>query len=85
MNGWTNIETYMVFTDHIEGLGLADMGWEGLTIGETAEVLRSYVLAWLDMTTEDGHAKVYAQKFVQCADYEQIAYIMLSEQASQVA
>lgn len=85
MNGWSNIETYMVFTDHIEGLGLHDMGWDGLSVGEVAEVLKAYVLAWLDMTTEEGHAKVYAQHFVTSADYEQIAQLMLSEHSYQVA
>ena len=85
MNGWTNIETFMVYTDHIEGLGLEDMGWHGLSLGETADVLKAYVLAWLDMTTEDGHAKLYAQHFVKNADYEQIAQLLLSIDTYQVA
>lgn len=85
MNGWSNLETYMVYTDHIEGLGLADMGWSDLSIGDMADVLKAYVLAWLDMTTEDGHAKLYAQHFVSNADFEQIAQLLLSEQSYQVA
>lgn len=85
MNGWTNIETFMVYTDHIEGLGLSDMGWADLSIGDMADVLKAYVLAWLDMTTEDGHAKLYAQHFVNNADFEQIAQLLLSEQSYQVA